>query len=153
MALNRPITRGYAKSLENMGGKINVDQKSVVSESDFNETVRHIDESLLKEDEANVRILDELSLDTIKGVVYDVVKNNVVDLISNLEQSLLLRMNDTISQLASQGHFKGENNRRSGDDGNDFRPTDKRGSSSSSSKPLEMHRWNIFFQVMRKIFV
>lgn len=53
-------------------------------------------------------------------------------------------MNDTISQLTLQGNLNQENNHQSMNNRNDFRMFDER-RTGSGNKPLEMHRWNIYF--------
>ncbi|KAI8119897.1 hypothetical protein CVS40_8784 [Lucilia cuprina] len=146
MASNKPFTRSQAKSLENMGKTASVNQRSdrVVSEPDLNETVRHIDENLLKDDDGSVKISNNLSMDNIRELVYDVVQNQVVDLMSNLEQNLLIRLNETISQLCIQKNRNQENSRQRINNGIDIENFEER-RLSSSNRPLEMHRWNIYF--------
>ncbi|KAI8116696.1 hypothetical protein CVS40_11281 [Lucilia cuprina] len=103
----RPVTRGYTKSLENMGRNTVSERDSdrAFSESELNDTVRNIDENLLKDSDDNIK---------------------VVGLLSDLEQSLSMRMNETITELLSHANFNLKGNHQQVEDSKNFRSSDEK---------------------------
>ncbi|KAI8124874.1 hypothetical protein CVS40_4842 [Lucilia cuprina] len=139
--------------MENMGNNNMTNERGsahVASESELNSTVRQIDERLLSDDREDIplRVRSDLTHSEISDLISEAVQNQVLGLMSTLEQNLSVKINETISQLINRTNLEGNGNR--GNTGQRIEVRDESqfsGYSRAASlcKPLEMHRWNIFF--------
>lgn len=144
MDSGRRVTRGYAKSMENMGKTISMEHESdrVVSESELDCTVRHIDDSLLKGNQEDKKV----SADTIRDMVSEAVQKQLMSVITNLENNLYLRMNEIITHLISTEQKSEESDRKHSSTMSVVRNSDER----RLNRPLEMHKWNVYFSGIDK---